>query len=89
LEQEFNLSGIGMGPHSSDWKNGGYEMTYNFSDRELSIVLCALRFWQRKHPTPYSCCSEGWMELDEICEVEGLEPLSLVEIDDLCERINE
>lgn len=60
------------------------ESTVVTSYRERAMVLAALRFWQRKHPVPYSETSEGHIELAYL----ALDPLDLEEIDTLCKRIN-
>ncbi len=51
------------------------------NNREVATVLAALRHWQR--------VTNPRLELEEIASDGGtLEPLSVEEIDDLCERIN-
>jgi len=58
--------------------------TPSLDARETSTVLASLRFWQRRHPVPYSATSEGFIEMEHLGEV-----LPVAEIDDLCERLNQ
>jgi len=53
------------------------------TDRELTMILAALRHWQREKETKLGWCP-GWYG-------GGLEtkPMSIDEIDELCERINQ
>jgi len=54
-------------------------MPAQFTDRELATVLAALRYWQQDLSENDGPISE---HLDEHA------PLTVVEIDDLCERLN-
>lgn len=56
--------------------------TYRLNDREHATVLAALRSWQSQHSAVYA-------EYDDIATNGGkVEPLTVDEIDRLCERLN-
>ncbi len=52
------------------------------TSRELATVLVALRLWQRQLAREGSAFADGWPHFAEA------EPLSVAEIDTLCERLN-
>ncbi|MBM4072699.1 MAG: hypothetical protein FJ271_27800 [Planctomycetes bacterium] len=54
-------------------------MMIQISDRELATVLAALRYWQQDLAENDGPISEHFAEQT---------PLSVEEIDDLCERLN-
>jgi len=52
------------------------------TDRELTMILAALRHWQLEKQTKVGWCPGWWSA--------GLgKPMTLDEIDELCERINQ
>jgi len=53
-----------------------------FSDRELATVLAALRYWQRE-----GLMSDG-REQDIAGDDGKFDPLTVIEINELCERLN-
>lgn len=56
-------------------------MSRLLTDRELTMILAALRHWQLEKQTKVGWCP-GWFA--------GLgKPMTLDEIDNLCERINQ
>lgn len=56
---------------------------HTFDRRELATILAGLRFWQRH-------CGTGHIEpeMDVASDGDTLDPLTLSEIDSLCERLN-
>src|ERR1017187_10488241 len=58
------------------------EITMQFNERHTATILAALRYWQREGIT--SCGHEGSIA----CNGGDIAPLTVTEIDDLCERIN-
>jgi len=63
-------------------------MIINVSDREFHTILAALRWWQSGEGERIDH-SEFWV-YDELATNDGeVKELTLAEIDDLCERIND
>lgn len=59
-------------------------MSRLLTDRELTMILAALRHWQLEKQTKVGWCP-GWSRMSA-----GLgKPMTLDEIDELCERINQ
>lgn len=58
--------------------------------RELATVLAALRYWQSDLKLPDMFASKEFKEIHFTIAQDGgtLEPLTVEEIDKLCERIN-
>jgi hypothetical protein len=57
-------------------------MTLRLSDRELATVLVALRYWQQD-----LAANDDEGPISE--HFDAVTPLSVEEIDDLCERLND
>jgi hypothetical protein len=57
-------------------------MTAHFSDRERATFLAALRYWQQD----LAADEEGPISPDQFND--EITPLTIQEIDDLCERLN-
>jgi hypothetical protein len=57
-------------------------VSVSFSDRELATVLAALRYWQQD-----LAANEDEPPISEHF-ADGATPLTVAEIDDLCERLN-
>jgi hypothetical protein len=58
-------------------------MTATLTDRELATVLAALRYWQQNlanHESESPLVAEHFDDVNT--------PLTVAEIDDLCERLN-
>ena len=57
-------------------------MHVRLSDRELATVLAALRYWQQDLTEN----DDGPIDSEHFAD--GIEPLSVDEIDELCQRLN-
>ncbi len=68
---------------ASPVKKRGLTVSLRFTERELATVLAALRYWQQDLAANED---EGPILPDHF--EEGLAPLTVAEIDDLCERLN-
>lgn len=51
------------------------------SDREMATVLAALRYWEGE-------CGPEDTEAADMVHFDGCTPLTVAEIDELCERLN-
>jgi len=57
-------------------------MAASLTDRELATVLAALRYWQQD-----LAANDGAVPISDHFE-DGVAPLTVEQIDDLCERLN-
>lgn len=61
---------------------------HTLTERELATTLAALRYWQR-HGARQMLTSRNRLDVDDVATDGGtLEPLTVSEIDSLCERLN-
>lgn len=66
-------------------------MNHTFDDRQLATILAALRYWKRSIVIPAKYWMIQGLGADEEYKIAtngGVEPLTAIEIDDLCKRLS-
>lgn len=78
------LCGVAMRVVVEDLVVNNFEEADRLNDRELAQVLASLRYAQKM------CDTDGWAKtaFETMPQFEGLTPLTVEEIDALCEKLN-